>query len=151
MYVFKAPVTPYRIGETDGNQTKSGEIHQCPFSIYLPFGVSIPHPMTFGKPNRHFWTLSNLVCSGSHRVVSMVLIWFESTLSILSGTHPLRIRFVYWYSPVNVTSRNGWKPNKGWWNQLMFVIYMLQIWPVHWCFTPEQQGQAFFCPLLSVI
>ena len=91
MYVvYKAPVTPYRIGEMDGSRTKSGEIRQCLFSIRLKFGVFVPFLLMFDKSVKYFLTCSKPVI-GRPRLMCIVLLQFESFLSV---THLLSVCYV---------------------------------------------------------
>ena len=57
---------PYWIGEMGGNRTKSVEIGQCLFSIWLSFGVYVLCLLTFGKyfVPFHAWTTmdKNMFC-----------------------------------------------------------------------------------------
>ena len=143
----EASVTPHRIGEMDGNWIKSSEIHLCQFSIHLTFGVSILCPITFSKPVRHFWTYTKPVADRTE-LISTVL-QFES---ILFCTHPLGVRFVFWYGLVNVTSTHitDLNPRSTRWNGVHFYDF----WYIWVDFVPFPFFIREFClrvlPIISI-
>ena len=130
--------------------------------MWLTFDVLVPCPLTFGKSVRHFLTCSKLLVDHAG-LTSMVLLRF---LSVLSVTHPLLIRCVWFFcffiilsslktsmhiKPISSHTfsdwQNGWKPNKVWWNSLISVFYTVNIRCTR-CVSidiscPNSKGQAF--------
>ena len=101
------------------------------FYMVIILGESVPCLLKFDKSIRNLWICTN---PEMNRIEwrSMVLLWFESMLSVWSCKCPLPIHcMTILFSDIVQCLpdwQNGWKLNTIQWNSLMTIFCMLTIW-----------------------